>query len=182
MLNNWITASQSVIKQIFDYHKNYISTYQWRELLPYSTNIIKRTSKKRKGYLTDTGLACYLQHISTPNALAGHPLLGALFETWAVNEVFKFVQPLSYAPRMYHWRSSSGAEVDLVLELDGKLFPIEVKCKSSLTKRDQKGLHAFRTTYCNLPIQPGLIIYAGKECMWLDKETLCFPWNGFVKS
>lgn len=73
-----------------------------------------------------------LQRVSSPQALAGHPLFGALFETAVVAEIRKLVAAASVRANLYHWRSHGGAEVDLVLERDGTRFPIEIM----LTKHD----------------------------------------------
>lgn len=152
-------------------------TFQWREVWPYSGNVIKRISKKTKGYITDTGFACYLQRVSSPLALAAHPLLGALFETWVMNNISKFSAPLSVAPQVYHWRTNGGAEVDLILELDGAFYPIEVKCKTNLQARDLSGINSFRKTYPHLKTMPALVIYAGKSCYPLAKDVIALPWN-----
>ena len=64
-------------------------TYQWREVFPYHGSAVKRIAKRRKGYLSDTGLACWLQRVSSPEALAASPLLGAMFETWVANAVHR---------------------------------------------------------------------------------------------
>lgn len=155
-------------------------TYQWREISPYSGNTIKRFSKKSKGYYTDTGLICYLQRLSSPETLARHPLLGALFETFVVNIIFGLCNSLNLSPQFYHWRTNGGAEIDLLLERDGYLYPIEIKCKTVLNKRDASGLHAFYQSYANQKIMPGLIIYAGQTCYWVDNKTIAFPWNGLT--
>ena len=149
--------------------------YRTRQF-PYHGNTVKRLSGKHKGYLRDTGLACYLQRISSPEALAGHPRLGALFETWAVNWIYRQSLNLSVPPQAYHWRTNGGAEVDIVLERDGKLYPLEVKCKSHLNKHDLRGLHAFRETYPSLTM-PGVVLYAGSDCFRVDEHTLALPWH-----
>jgi predicted AAA+ superfamily ATPase len=153
-------------------------TYQWSEVAPYHGNMIKRISSKPKGLFADTGMACYLQRISAPAALAGHPWLGALFESFCVAMIKGLSNALGTAPLLYHWRTMAGAEVDLILERDGKLYPIEMKCKSNLTGHDTRGLQAFRETYSNQNIMPGLILYAGDRCYWVDKNTVAFPWCG----
>ncbi|MFC1672426.1 ATP-binding protein, partial [Planctomycetota bacterium] len=153
------------------------NTYQWIELFPYHGNTVKRLSGKRKGMLRDTGMACYLQRISSPEALAASPSLGALFETWAVNYIHRQAARLSVAPQAYHWRTGGGAEVDLLLERDGTLYPIEIKCKSKCTGHDTKGLAAFRKTYPDARVGTGLIVYAGTECYRVDEHTIAVPWN-----
>ena len=157
-----------------------LNTYQWLELFPYHGNTIKRVTGKRKGFLRDTGMACSLQRISSPEALAASRLLGPLFETWAVNHILRQFLNLTLAPQLYHWRSTGGAEVDLLLERDGTFYPIEIKCKTNLTKRDTLGIRAFRQTYPGLSIATGLIIYAGTVCRRVDNHAIALPWNARV--
>jgi len=152
-------------------------TYQWFELFPYHGNTIKRISGKKKGYLKDSGFACYLQKVESPDSLAANPKLGSIFETWVVNYIHQQFATLSVPPNVYHWRTAGGAEVDLILEWNGKLYPIEVKCKTNLTKGDLRGLHAFRATYPQSQIMTGLVIYAGDEPYRLDPQTLAIPWR-----
>ncbi len=152
-------------------------TYQWFELFPYHGNTIKRLSGKNKGYFKDTGFACYLQAIDSYESLARSPKLGAIFETWAINYIVQQASVMDVLPKMYHWRTSAGAEVDLILERNGKLYPIEIKCKTHLSGSDLSGLKAFRATYPGQEIMTGLIFYAGSEVYLLDQNTLALPWN-----
>lgn len=152
-------------------------TYQWFDLSPYYGNAIKRISGKKKGYFKDTGFACYLQKIESPESLAVSPRLGAIFETWVVNYIHQQFATLSVPPNSYHWRTAAGAEVDLILEINGKLYPIEIKCKTHLTKSDLTGITAFRKTYPESEIMPALVIYAGVEPFLLDEQTIAIPWN-----
>lgn len=152
-------------------------TYQWLELLPYHGNTIKRLTGKKKGYFKDTGFACYLQKIDSVDGLAINPKLGALFETWAVNFIHQQFATLSVPPNSYHWRTAGGAEVDLILERNGKLYPIEMKCKTRLTKADLSGLNAFYETYPTSEVMPGLVMYAGEEVYKLNDRTLAIPWT-----
>jgi predicted AAA+ superfamily ATPase len=151
-------------------------TYQWIEVIPYHGNTTKRLSDKRKGYFKDTGMACHLMRIHSPDALVSSLKMGSLFETWVVNyiqEQFAFT-PLA---NCYHWRSHGGAEVDLILERDGAFYPIEIKCKSRATKADASSLHSFRQTYANKNIMPGLVIHAGEESYLIDQETFALSWK-----
>jgi len=150
--------------------------YQWQELPAYSGNVLKRVSGKRKGYVLDSGLACWLQRISSPEALSASPLLGAVFETYVVSFLLSQVALMPSAPQAWHWRAAGGAEVDLVLERDGKLYPVEVKCKHALSGHDARGLHSFRATYPETAM-PGVIIYAGKEAYRLSEHVIAIPWN-----
>jgi len=154
-----------------------VATFQWVEVPAFHANSIKRISSKSKGYLADTGLACSLQSISSPEALAGHPVFGALFETAVVNELRKQAATVASPPVMYHWRSHGGAEVDLVLERNGTYYPIEIKLRSRPTRADTRGIRAFRESYPALDIAPGLVLYPGEEALLLNDEDVAVPWD-----
>ncbi len=153
------------------------ATFQWFEVPAFSGNVLKRVSKRPKGYLADTGLACALQAIPSPQVLGGHPLWGALFETAAVGDLRKQCGALSPRPNLYHWRSHGGAEVDLILEWGGRLYPVEIKAKSHPGRRDASGIAAFRKTYPRLPIAPGLVIAPVERPYPLTEQDYAVPWD-----
>jgi predicted AAA+ superfamily ATPase len=94
-----------------------------------------------------------------------------------VNDLHKQASELSVPPNLYHWRTSAGAEVDLILERDSLLYPIEIKCKTNPTRADISGIKAFKATYPNQKIMPGLVIHAGSERYLLDADTIAIPWH-----
>ena len=152
------------------------STYQWLSIPAFSRNPLKKISGKKKGFFTDTGLVCYLQKISSPDVIAGHPMQGRLFDTFVVMEIIKLMQQLPIQPNLYHFRSHSGAEVDLILELNGILYPIEIKAKSNPNRRDIRGFAAFRDCFPKENIHPGLVICAIPSIQKLSYEALAVPW------
>ncbi len=152
-------------------------TFQWQEVPPYDGNAIKRVSGKSKGYFADTGLACFLQRISGPLALAGHPMAGALFETAVAAEIRKQCHGLGIPPRIHHWRTAGGSEVDLLLERDGHFFPIEVKMASHPSKDDARGIRAFREAHRHLKVAPGLVIAPVDAMLRLTKDDVAMPWD-----
>lgn len=155
-----------------------IQGYQWHEIPAYHGNIIKRVVKKRKGYFSDTGLACFLQQISSPEGLFRHPLRGALFETFMANTIRTLLQSSLPSAKLYHWRSDGGAEVDLIISHDGALYPIEMKMQTTLNKYNARGIKTFRQTYkSHTRVAPGIIIYAGTDCYLVDEHVLALPWN-----
>ncbi|RYF11007.1 MAG: ATP-binding protein, partial [Deltaproteobacteria bacterium] len=158
------------------------ATYQWFELPAFSANAIKKVSQKPKGYVADTGAACSAQVISSPAALAGHPLLGALFETAVVAELRKLVATMPTRPSMSHWRSHGGAEVDVVLEYNGLHFPIEVKASSAPRRSAVRGPQAFRETYPNLRIAPALVLAPSDTSYALAKDCFVLPWDAYMTS
>jgi predicted AAA+ superfamily ATPase len=153
------------------------ATFQWFEVPAYSGNTIKKISNKPKGFIADTGVACWALAISTPAALASHPAWGAIFETAVYAEIRKAIGLLSPPPNVYHWHTYSGAEVDLVLERDGKFFPIEVKGKSRPANKDTSGITAFRKTYPKLAIQRGLVVAPCEKMIPLNELDYSVPWD-----
>lgn len=105
------------------------STFMVRVLQPYSANLGKRLVKSPKVYLRDSGLLHALLNLPDHQALLGHPVLGASWEGWVIEQI------LSQAPvgsRPYFFRTASGNEIDLLLELPGgKLSAIEIKHSAS---------------------------------------------------
>ena len=152
-------------------------TFQWFETPAFHGNTIKRISGKPKGYLADTGLACSLQKISDASTLSGHPLTGALFETAVAGEIRKLSATLPTPPDIYHWRSHSGAEVDLLLERDGRFYPIEVKLSSHPSRKDTRGIASFRENYSELKIAPGLVIAPVERTEQLSESDYSMPWD-----
>lgn len=154
------------------------NSYQWIMIPPFSGNLIKRLSKKPKGYFTDTGFACYLTRINSRDALLGHPHFGHLFETFCVNQILRTLKTYGKSFNFYHWRTSGGAEVDLILEMDGILYPIEFKSKTNPSRRDTQGLVQFMTDYAHLKIAPGLVIHGGDKAYKLQENIIAIPWHG----
>ena len=153
------------------------ATFQWFEAPAYHGSAVKRVSGKPKGYLADTGLACSLQMISTAHTLGGHPLAGALFETAVVAEIRKLAASMATPPSLYHWRSYGGAEVDVVLERDGRLYPIEVKLSTKPSKADARGLAALREAFPRRRIAPGLVICPVERLERLSDRDYALPWD-----
>jgi predicted AAA+ superfamily ATPase len=154
------------------------ATFQWFETPAYHTNLLKRVSSKPKGYFFDTGLACAGQFISSPEALASHPLLGALFETLVVSEVRKQSGTMPAPPQLFHWRAHSGAEVDLLLERDGKLFPLEIKMTSNPSGYDVRPMNTLRKTLPPGTVAPGLLVCCIESPRQLnDAGDTAIPWH-----
>ncbi len=153
------------------------ATYQWLSIPSFSRNAVKKIAGKGKGYFTDTGFICYLQRISSPEALQNHPLKGRLFETYIVMEIVKSFQNWPIKPSLYHFRTYSGAEVDLILELNGVLYPIEIKTKSNPSKRDIKGFESFKACFPKENIKKGLVICSVETARHLSADVLAIPWS-----
>lgn len=102
---------------------------------PYHSNLTKRLIKAPKLYFLDTGLACYLTGWTSPATAIAGASAGALLETWVVGQILESWWGAGRDAPLYHLRTRDGSEVDLVLEVDGKLHGIEVK-RSATVKRE----------------------------------------------
>lgn len=103
-------------------------------LQPYSASVLKRATKTPKIYFRDTGLACYLTRWLTPDALKCSAVAGNMFESFVVSEMLKSYtnEGKDYRFNIFYYRgkdkSSSGEnEIDLVIEEEGILYPVEIK-------------------------------------------------------
>jgi len=120
--------------------QKWLNTLQASGLLyllpPYSSNLTNRIIKTPKLYFLDTGLACFLANIDTPEALEASYLNGAMLETYALCEILKsFWHNGEDTRRLYFYRDSNKKEVDFILEKNMTLYPMEVK-KTTLPNSD----------------------------------------------
>lgn len=104
-------------------------------LHPYSNNILKRTIKTPKVYFYDTGLVCYLTRWSSPEVAESGAMSGALLENYTVSEIVKGYQNAGLEPYLYFYRDRDAKEIDVVLEGDGKIYPLEIKKTAMPDKR-----------------------------------------------
>ncbi len=98
-------------------------------LHPYSNNLLKRLVKTPKLYFYDTGLVCYLTKWSSAETLESGAMNGAILENYVVAEIMKTYLNCGKEPYLY--RDKDAKEIDIVLEHDGVLNPIEIKKTSN---------------------------------------------------
>lgn len=96
-------------------------------LRPYSNNLLKRTIKTPKLYFFDTGLVAYLTRYSSPEILANGAMNGAILENYVVAEVLKGYHNNAKDCLLWYYRDKDNREVDMVIETDGQLHPLEIK-------------------------------------------------------
>ncbi|MBF1269629.1 MAG: ATP-binding protein [Oribacterium parvum] len=96
-------------------------------LYPYSNNLLKRLVKTPKVYFYDTGLVAYLTKWSSPETLASGAMSGSILENYVVSEIRKSYLNNGKEAFIYYYRDKDAKEIDLVLEQDGELHPIEIK-------------------------------------------------------
>lgn len=100
-------------------------------LRPYSNNLLKRTVKTPKMYFFDTGLVAYLTRYSSPEILANGAINGAILENYVVAEILKTYHNNAKECLLWYYRDKNSNEIDLVIESDGMLHPIEIKRTAS---------------------------------------------------
>ena len=103
-------------------------------LQPYYKNINKRMTKMPKIYFLDTGLCSYLTGWSSPEVIQKGAMNGAFFETFVVSEILKSYQHNGQTPLMYVYRDTVQKEIDLLIEKNGKLHPVEIKLTANPNK------------------------------------------------
>lgn len=96
-------------------------------LRPYSNHLLKRTVKTPKLYFFDTGLVAYLTKYSSPDILANGALNGAIWENYIVSELLETYQNDGKECRLWYYRDKEIHEIDMSIESDGMLHPMEVK-------------------------------------------------------
>lgn len=122
--------------------KNWISILERTGIIyllqPYSSSHLTRTIKAPKIYFRDTGLACYLSRWLTPDALAVSAVNGNMFETFVVSEILKSYanEGRDYRFNVFYYRGKDKHrtfenEIDLIIEENGALYPIEIKLTSN---------------------------------------------------
>ena len=93
----------------------------------YSNNVLKRTIKTPKVYFYDTGLVCYLTRWSSPEVAESGAMSGALLDNYTVSVLRKSYQNAGLEPYLYFYRDRDAKEIDVILEGDGRLCPLEIK-------------------------------------------------------
>lgn len=126
-------------------------------LKPYSSNVEKRVVKTPKLYFMDTGLAAYLTRWTSPEVMQSGAMAGAFFETYVVSEIVKsFANNGEDAP-IYFYRDKDKIEIDLLIEQDNTLYPLEIK-KTATPKSDDAKNFFITSRIKNVQIAQSIIV------------------------
>ncbi|HZJ78501.1 MAG TPA: ATP-binding protein [Clostridia bacterium] len=142
-------------------------------LHPYSNNVLKRTVKTPKLYFYDTGLVCYLTKWSDAETLMSGAMSGALLENFTVSEIVKSYYNSGREPFVYYYRDKDTKEIDLIIEGNGKLYPIEIKKTATPDVRLTKVFNVIDKS----PLQrgTGAILCTAEKLSAFDKDNLIVP-------
>ncbi len=142
-------------------------------LHPYSANTLKRVVKSPKLYFFDTGLVAYLTRWSSSETLCAGAMAGAVFENWVVSEIRRTYTQCGVEPPLWYYRDRDGKEIDLVIERDGQLHPVEIK-KNARPSADMAS--SFRTLD-RAPIARGMgaIVCMADSFSAVSSDVLVMP-------
>ena len=142
-------------------------------LHPYSNNVLKRTIRTPKLYFYDTGLVCYLTRWSSAEVAESGAMSGALLENFTVSELMKSYQNEGLSPYLYFYRDRDAKEIDVLLEGNGKLFPLEIKKTATPDKRIVRTFDVIEKS----PLErgTGAVLCMAQEFSAFDRDDLIVP-------
>jgi hypothetical protein len=143
------------------------ASYLLVRLPAYAVNRTKRLVKSPKLYWGDVGLALHLAGLPDPT--------GAHLENLVLNDLLAWRDSRPERAEILYWRTTTGEEVDFVVEAAGKVLPVEVKATSRPRLKDVANLRAFRAEY-GRTARAGLLLHTGSAVEWLAPDVLAVPW------
>ena len=150
-------------------------------LQPYSASALTRAIKAPKVYFRDTGLACYLSRWLSADALKNSAVAGNMFETFIVSEILKSYtnEGKDYRFQIFYYRGkdrkvSSENEIDLIIEENGILYPIEIK----MTGNPKASMASANTVLDRIPDKKrgnGIILCLIDRKTYLRENLIALP-------
>lgn len=188
--NRFVTAVAARTSQLLNYKAladdadiDMVTAKAWVNILetlgiifllhPYSNNVLKRTIKTPKVYFYDTGLVCYLTKWSSPEVAESGAMGGALLENFAVSEIMKSYQNAGLEPYLYFYRDRDTKEIDVIIEGDGKLCPLEIKKAATPDKRIIKTFGVIDKA--PLEVGTSAILCMAEQFGAFDRDNLIVP-------
>ena len=144
-----------------------------RSVRPWLVNVGKRLVKSPKIYIRDSGITHALLNLTKLDDLLGHPVVGGSWEGFIIENIISVVpKGADYG----FYRTTGGAELDLVLSLNGEVWAIEIK--RTLSPKLSKG---FLNAVKDISADHRYFIYAGKDEFPLGERTIAIGLAGFMK-
>lgn len=186
----FVTAVASRCSQIInvadiarDAEVNQVTARHWLRILetlgivfylhPYSNNQLRRVIKAPKLYFFDTGLACYLGRWSSPETAESGAMSGALLENYVVSELMKSYHNAAQHPFLYYYRDRDSKEIDVIIEADGSLMPVEIKKTAT---PDERLIRVFGVLDRSLIARgKGAILCMAEKLSAINKDNLIVP-------
>ena len=149
-------------------------SFIWRTIPAFTRDVTKRVVRHPKGYLRDTGLLHHFLRIPDTDALLRHPVVGRSWEGMVVEEILRRFHALGVAVDPYYYRTSAGAEVDLICEGVFGTVPFEIKRGERVDPRDLRGLRDFVDQF-DLPF--GIVVNADRRPRRYDERIVGVPFT-----
>jgi predicted AAA+ superfamily ATPase len=150
------------------------ATYQIIVLRPWFVNTGKRLVKTPKIYFADVGTLCYLTGLKDPEHAAAGPMGGAIMETAVIIEIIRTITHQGVEPQVYFWRTSSGVEVNIIIETAGSLVPVEVKLSATPRSAFSSSIKIFQKDY-GKRVLPGYVVHSGDVRLPLAPGVTALP-------
>jgi len=154
--------------------KNWISVLEGSFLIyllqPYHTNITKRLIKTPKLYFTDTGLCAFLTSWYSAETLMNGAMSGAIFETYVVSEILKSYWNSARQAPLYFYRDKDGKEIDLLIEQDNIIYPVEIKLSATVKSEWLKNYSTLKKL--NKEIALGAVICLTDKNQYINSENI----------
>ena len=119
------------------------------------------------------GLVCYLTKWSSPEVAESGAMSGALLENFTVSEIVKGYQNAGLEPYLYFYRDRDAKEIDVILEGDGKLCPLEIKKTATPDKRIVRAFGVIDKS--PLQLGTGAVLCMAEQLGAFDRENLIVP-------
>ena len=146
-----------------------------RLLQPYEKNISKRAIKSPKIYFMDTGLVCYLVGWSSSQTAMNGAMSGGLFENFVVSEIIKSYYNAGHDTKhIYFYRDKDKKEIDLIVEKDNILYPIEIK-KSAHPTLDMAKHFSVLSKISEKTVGQGCILCQCNKMLYLSENIISVP-------
>jgi len=173
-LSRTMALPQTTLKRYFALLEG---TFLVQLLRPWARNLGKRVIQTPKVYLNDSGLLTYSLGATVDRLKAEGTLAGAVLENFVMMELRKQCAWSTARPEMFFWRTTSGVEVDFVLEdRAGKVVGVEVKASATLGSQDARGLRELADTVGKNWLR-GIVLYAGREVIPFASNLHGIPLN-----
>jgi len=156
-------VSETTIRRYLDLLTD---AFMIRQLQPWYANVRKRQVKSPKIYIHDSGLLHQLLGIKNERELLTHPKIGASWEGYVIEEIITLIQP----DEVWFWATHQGAEIDLVIQKDGKTLGVE--CKRTDVPRLTPSI---RSALNDLNLDKVWVIYPGDKQFTLSEKVEAFP-------
>ena len=143
-------------------------------LPPHHNNFNKRVVKSPKLYFYDTGVACSLLGLKSKEEISVSHFKGALFENYVITEIMKSNLNTGTNAKLYFWRDNNGTEIDLIIDNNGKLLPIEIKSSQTYNEEFQRSLLKWNNYSGN---KGGVLLYSGTMEMKTTENIQVLNWK-----